>query len=183
MLLLYVWFEHPRHTYGGFVPSFSERGMPMIILVTTIPTYWILPWWSLRSFAERALGCRGVGLTQGNWTVQFSRPMMLALPSLFLTMRMSKVAFGHRSFAIGHLSDSLAWSSSVAALLLRWHHCPLLTWPKMAEPEPSSHWARQCSCSRGTGLCRASFGGFLKISIFLHLWPIEPVDEKHYNHL
>jgi hypothetical protein len=24
---LYVWFEHPGHTYGGFVPSFSERGM------------------------------------------------------------------------------------------------------------------------------------------------------------
>jgi hypothetical protein len=27
ILLLYVWFEHPGHTYGGFVPSFSERGM------------------------------------------------------------------------------------------------------------------------------------------------------------
>jgi hypothetical protein len=27
ILLLYVWFEHPRHTYGGFVPSFSEQGM------------------------------------------------------------------------------------------------------------------------------------------------------------
>jgi hypothetical protein len=23
----YVWFEHPGHTYGGFVPSFSERGV------------------------------------------------------------------------------------------------------------------------------------------------------------
>jgi hypothetical protein len=22
-----VWFEHPGHTYGGFVPSFLERGM------------------------------------------------------------------------------------------------------------------------------------------------------------
>jgi hypothetical protein len=27
ILLLYVWFEHPGHTYGGFVSSFSERGM------------------------------------------------------------------------------------------------------------------------------------------------------------
>jgi hypothetical protein len=27
ILLLYVWFEHPGHTYGSFVPSFSERGM------------------------------------------------------------------------------------------------------------------------------------------------------------
>jgi hypothetical protein len=27
ILLLYVWFEHSRHTYEGFVPSFSERGM------------------------------------------------------------------------------------------------------------------------------------------------------------
>jgi hypothetical protein len=27
ILLLYVWFEHPGHTYGGFVPSFSEWGM------------------------------------------------------------------------------------------------------------------------------------------------------------
>jgi hypothetical protein len=27
ILLLYVWFEHPGHTYGGFVPSFSEQGM------------------------------------------------------------------------------------------------------------------------------------------------------------
>jgi hypothetical protein len=27
ILLLYVWFEHPRHTYGGFVSTFSERGM------------------------------------------------------------------------------------------------------------------------------------------------------------
>jgi hypothetical protein len=27
MLLLYVWFEHPGHTYGSFVPSFSEWGM------------------------------------------------------------------------------------------------------------------------------------------------------------
>jgi hypothetical protein len=27
LLLLYVWFEHPGHTYGGFVPSFAEQGM------------------------------------------------------------------------------------------------------------------------------------------------------------
>jgi hypothetical protein len=27
ILLLYLWFELPGHTYGGFVPSFSERGM------------------------------------------------------------------------------------------------------------------------------------------------------------
>jgi hypothetical protein len=27
ILLPCVWFEHPGHTYGGFVPSFSERGM------------------------------------------------------------------------------------------------------------------------------------------------------------
>jgi hypothetical protein len=27
ILLLYVWMKHPRHTYGGFVPTFSERGM------------------------------------------------------------------------------------------------------------------------------------------------------------
>jgi hypothetical protein len=27
ILLLYVWFEHPVHAYGGFVPSFLERGM------------------------------------------------------------------------------------------------------------------------------------------------------------
>jgi hypothetical protein len=26
-LLLYVWFEHPGHMYGSFVPSFSEWGM------------------------------------------------------------------------------------------------------------------------------------------------------------
>jgi hypothetical protein len=24
-----MWFEHPGHTYGGFVPSFSEWGMPL----------------------------------------------------------------------------------------------------------------------------------------------------------
>jgi hypothetical protein len=27
ILLPSVWFEHPGHTYGGFVPSFSELGM------------------------------------------------------------------------------------------------------------------------------------------------------------
>jgi hypothetical protein len=27
ILLPCVWFEHPGHTYGGFVPYFSERGM------------------------------------------------------------------------------------------------------------------------------------------------------------
>jgi hypothetical protein len=27
ILLPCVWFEHPGHTYGGFVPSLSERGM------------------------------------------------------------------------------------------------------------------------------------------------------------
>jgi hypothetical protein len=29
ILLLYVWFEYPGHTYGGFVPSFSEWGMTL----------------------------------------------------------------------------------------------------------------------------------------------------------
>jgi hypothetical protein len=27
ILLLYVWMKHPRHTYGGFIPSISEQGM------------------------------------------------------------------------------------------------------------------------------------------------------------
>jgi hypothetical protein len=27
ILLPCVWFEHPGHTYGGFVPYFSERGV------------------------------------------------------------------------------------------------------------------------------------------------------------
>jgi hypothetical protein len=27
ILLLYVWMKRPRHTYGGFVPAISERGM------------------------------------------------------------------------------------------------------------------------------------------------------------
>jgi hypothetical protein len=31
ILLPYVWFEHPGHTYGGFVPSFSERGVTSLI--------------------------------------------------------------------------------------------------------------------------------------------------------
>jgi hypothetical protein len=26
-LLLYVWMKHPGHTYGGFVPAISERGV------------------------------------------------------------------------------------------------------------------------------------------------------------
>jgi hypothetical protein len=26
ILLLYVWFEHPGHTYGGFVSALSEQG-------------------------------------------------------------------------------------------------------------------------------------------------------------
>jgi hypothetical protein len=34
----------------------------------------------------------------------------------------------------------------------------------------------------GTGLCRASFGEFLQISIILHLSSIEPVNKKHCNH-
>jgi hypothetical protein len=29
ILLLYVWFEHPGHTYGGFVSAFLERGMTL----------------------------------------------------------------------------------------------------------------------------------------------------------
>jgi hypothetical protein len=32
ILLLYMWFEHPGHTYGGFVPSFTERGMTILTL-------------------------------------------------------------------------------------------------------------------------------------------------------
>jgi hypothetical protein len=32
ILLLYVWFEHPGLTYGGFVPSLSERGMTKILV-------------------------------------------------------------------------------------------------------------------------------------------------------
>jgi hypothetical protein len=27
ILLLYIWFEHPGHTYRGFGPTFSDRGM------------------------------------------------------------------------------------------------------------------------------------------------------------
>jgi hypothetical protein len=27
ILLLYVGFEHPAYTYGGFVSAFSEQGM------------------------------------------------------------------------------------------------------------------------------------------------------------
>jgi hypothetical protein len=34
MLLLYVWFEHPGHTYGGFIPSFSEWRMTGMHYVT-----------------------------------------------------------------------------------------------------------------------------------------------------
>jgi hypothetical protein len=30
ILLLYVWFEHPGHTYGGFVSAFLKRGMTSI---------------------------------------------------------------------------------------------------------------------------------------------------------
>jgi hypothetical protein len=30
ILLLYVWFEHLGHTYGGFIPSFSERSVTRI---------------------------------------------------------------------------------------------------------------------------------------------------------
>jgi hypothetical protein len=33
ILLLYVWFEHPGHTYGGFVPAILERGMTRILPV------------------------------------------------------------------------------------------------------------------------------------------------------
>jgi hypothetical protein len=36
-LLLYVWFEHPGHTYGGFVPSFLERGMTWAEFAGTPP--------------------------------------------------------------------------------------------------------------------------------------------------
>jgi hypothetical protein len=30
ILLLYVWMKNPGHTYGGFVPAISERGMTSI---------------------------------------------------------------------------------------------------------------------------------------------------------
>jgi hypothetical protein len=36
--------------------------------------------------------------------------------------------------------------------------------------------------AQDTGLCRASFEDFQQISIILCLWPIEPDDEKYYNH-
>jgi hypothetical protein len=51
ILLLYVWFEYPGHTYGGFVPSFSERGMtemtllPLVVVCALV----LLPGCSLQS--------------------------------------------------------------------------------------------------------------------------------------
>jgi hypothetical protein len=39
-----------------------------------IPTFLILPRWSLRSFARQGLGCKSDGLTQGNQTVWFGIP-------------------------------------------------------------------------------------------------------------
>jgi hypothetical protein len=39
ILLPCVWFEHPGHTYGGFVPYFSERGMT-ITQPGAGPIYW-----------------------------------------------------------------------------------------------------------------------------------------------
>jgi hypothetical protein len=48
ILLLYVWFEHPRHTYGAFVPSFSERGMTHGVsnrIMFDIGTQFILKFW------------------------------------------------------------------------------------------------------------------------------------------
>jgi hypothetical protein len=51
ILLLYVWFEHPGHTYGGFVPSFSEWGMTppqklriQKMLLTDSAFCWLLIW-------------------------------------------------------------------------------------------------------------------------------------------
>jgi hypothetical protein len=46
MLLLYVWFEHPVHTYGGFVPSFSERGMTNILCDVEVACIFVRVFWS-----------------------------------------------------------------------------------------------------------------------------------------
>jgi hypothetical protein len=162
-----------------------------------ILTLWISSWQSSRSLARWAPSYKGTGLTQRNCTIRFD---ILDGP-VFVTPDASLVflVFGHEdvegglwaslchaplpySFAIGHLSDFLAWSSSVAAFLLRWYPFPWSTRPKMTEPGPSSLWAWSCSCLPGTCPYRASFGDFMQISIVLHLWPIEPVDRKYYNH-
>jgi hypothetical protein len=41
ILLLYVWFEHLGHTYRGFVPSFSERGMTWSLMLGS----WVFMLW------------------------------------------------------------------------------------------------------------------------------------------
>jgi hypothetical protein len=40
ILLLYMWFEHPGHTYGGLVPSFLERGMTTVSFFCPRSCHW-----------------------------------------------------------------------------------------------------------------------------------------------
>jgi hypothetical protein len=54
ILLLYVWFEHPGHTYGGFVPSLSERGMTVSVWLFFVIGECV--YWCVANLSTFALG-------------------------------------------------------------------------------------------------------------------------------
>jgi hypothetical protein len=65
---IHHWWRPPRPRHR--LPALKVRRR-MIILLTMIPAFWILTWWSSRLFVGWAHSCRGAGLTQGNQTIQF----------------------------------------------------------------------------------------------------------------